>query len=108
MSINIRDIQEKAVLARHAAKIAALNSNVRLEWPDDKRWIALAAKRNVRLPGKTALCTSGKIERYVRKLGLSSSWFRSWCGYSYQEWINANPLWSLRALAGLLLEETSE
>jgi len=104
-SINSPEAHDKALLARRAAKIAALNSNVRLDWPDDEHWKRLASEHGIQLPNKTTLCTSGGIVRYLHKLGKDGNWFRWWTGYSFDEWIEANARWSLRALVGIMLEE---
>jgi hypothetical protein len=46
------------------------------------------------------------MTRWLKRTGFSVAWYRQWSGYqSLQEWINANPLWPLRAFAGLCLEE---
>jgi len=103
--LNDSSIREKAFFARRKAKIAALNSNVRLDWPDDNRWKELARQHNIQLPNKTTLYTTSKIAKYLHKLGLTGEWFRNWSGHSYNEWIAANKNWSLRALVGIILEE---
>ena len=96
---------ETAQETRRMRKLAALRSNVRFDWPDDARWVELAAARGVRLPMHLALCTPGSIARFLHRLGLDGAWFRDWCGYNPAGWIAKNPRWSLRALIGIILEE---
>ena len=97
--------RETAKEARRMRKLVALESNVRFDWPDDARWVELAAARGVRLPMRLALCTPASITRFLHRLGLDGAWFRKWSGYSPAEWIAMNERWSLRALVGLMLEE---
>lgn len=73
---------------------------------DDQKWhVRLAAQRKIRLPRtKTALTTSG-MEKWLRALGLSVTWYRNWSGMAtLKEFIVANPDWALRDTVGLWLE----
>jgi len=96
---------ETAKAARRTRKLAALQSNVRFDWPDDARWVDLATERGVRLPLRLALCTPASIARFLHRLGRDGAWFKKWSGYNPAGWIAMNPRWSLRAVVGLILEE---
>lgn len=44
--------------------------------------------------------------KWLRKLGLGLTWFQEQNGFrTYQEFIDANPGWPLRAFVGLCLED---
>ena len=73
---------------------------------DKKMHIRLAVEGKIRLPqAKTALTTAG-MEKWLRRLGLSVSWYKDWSGFvTLKEFIVANPTWTLRNVVGLWLEE---
>lgn len=48
------------------------------------------------------------MSRWLHRLGLDWPWFYGYTGFGQPEqWIQANPGWSLKAFVGLLLEELS-
>lgn len=72
--------------------------------PDDY-WVSLARSDGFRLPRKAIACTSGAMERWLRKLGVTGTQYREWTGgQGLKAFIEANPTWSLRAWVGVLLE----
>jgi len=73
---------------------------------DAANWTELASKRGLRLPSSKTRCTRGGMEKWLRRLGLSTDWYREYTGFrSLSEWIAANPDWPLKAFVGLMLEE---
>jgi hypothetical protein len=72
----------------------------------DSVWVTMAAARGVKLPIRSAKCTTAKMRSWWRKLGFSDAWFRDWTGFDAPKyWIEHNPTWNLRSFVGLLLEE---
>jgi hypothetical protein len=72
---------------------------------DDDNWKELARVRGISLPHKNTPCTRAKVAPYLKKLGISRQQFADWCGYKNPaEWVAKNPVFSLRALIGLLME----
>jgi hypothetical protein len=73
---------------------------------DDGAWMEMAATRGFLLPRPDTPCTTGGMERWLRKLGLSLDWYQEWTGYSkLSEWIARNPGFPLRSFVGQALEE---
>ena len=84
---------------------------MRTDWPAEyeSHWTTLAKKHNVRLPQKATVLTTGGLESWCRKLGLSTSGFREWTGgMGFKQFVAANSDWSLRATVGLILELRDE
>lgn len=81
-------------------------SPLRRDFVDAPHWVELARVRHVRLPLWTTPCTTAGMRRWLRRAGLSLTWYRRWSGYRrLQDWIDDNPDWPLRAFAGICLEE---
>lgn len=73
---------------------------------DDGTWIELATARGLFLPRNDTPCTTGGMERWLRKLGLSLVWYQDFTGFSkLADWPTRNPSAGLRTFAGILLEE---
>jgi hypothetical protein len=73
---------------------------------DDGVWMEMASARGFLLPRPDTPCTTGGMERWLRKLGLSVEWYQGWTGYDkLAEWPARNPTFSLRAFVGQVLEE---
>lgn len=91
---------------RHKAELRGSNATLRTNYLDDGYWLELASARGVRLPYTTTPCTTGGMEKWLRRVGLSVEWYRDWTGYDkLTEWIVRNPGFSLRAFVGQALEE---
>ena len=104
--------------ARHNAQLAALararatprkvRAGLKNDFLADAEWMELARERGMQLPNATTAPTTGKIENWYHRLGLSGQQFVAWCGWTPAEWIARNPTWGLRPLVGLLLEDFPE
>ncbi len=78
---------------------------LRSNFADDSHWIALARKKGVRLPRATTINTPGRMEHWLRKLGVSRRQYLDFSGEkSLRDFPAANPTWPLRAWVGILLE----
>jgi hypothetical protein len=98
--------RQRATAASLAARAARASSPLRQDFLDASHWADLASQRDVRLPIWGTPCATGAMTRWLKRAGLSVAWYRGWSGYqSLQQWIDANPLWPLRAFVGILLEE---
>lgn len=101
--------QQKAAATRAANVAARAASPLRTDFLDDAFWMDLARRYAVRLPAWGIPITSGRIQRYLRKLGYSVEWYQGWQGEkSLGEFARLNPRWPMRALVGLLLEERED
>ena len=97
--------QNSAVTAGRLGDFAKVGASITAT-QDAANWADLASARGLRLPQHETPCTTGRMERWLRKLGLSHEWFTEWIGYRrLGDWIAATPGWNLRAFLGLLLEE---
>jgi hypothetical protein len=96
----------KARLAKATrAKSTQEEKEMKVDYLDDDTWAELAALRGINLPHRTTKLTRAKAAPYLHKLGIDTTKFRAWCGYSnVATWAKKNPTFSLRALIGLLLE----
>lgn len=75
---------------------------------DDDTWVELASKSKVRLPHVGTALTTGLVESWLRKLGVTLKAYYTWSGEaSMSDFIEANPTWSTRSFVGLLLEARS-
>jgi hypothetical protein len=84
----------------------AVDTGVREHYLDDENWVELARRAGVTLPRRGTACTPARMEKWMKKLGFNTTWYRNWSGFrNLQEHIDANPTWSLRAWVGMLLEE---
>ena len=73
----------------------------------DANWADLAKARKLRLPRHNAACTTGQMERWLRKLGLSVQFYKDWSGFkTLRDWRVKNPEWGLRSFVGCMLEAT--
>jgi hypothetical protein len=76
---------------------------------DDDEWVILARKHGVRLPRTDTPLDTGKMKRWLTKLGVSNKEYLEWTGKQTREqFIKANPHWTLRAWAGVVLEWVDE
>ena len=100
-------LRSPQALAKAAATRAArLSSGLRSDFLDAPHWAELGSAYGRRLPSWGTPCTTGSMTKWLKRAGLSVAWYREWSGYqSLQQWIDANPLWPLRAWAGICLEE---
>jgi hypothetical protein len=94
---------ERANAAR--ARKRSLPVTIKTEYLDDDGWIELAAANGWRLPQKNTPASSAGIAPWLARLGIGKPEFREWCGWNPVGWCAHNPAFSLRALAGLLLED---
>jgi hypothetical protein len=96
-------------LAKARAARAAKASNEPHVFMEDDAWQQLARKHKVRLPQHgTALTTAG-ITQWLKKLGISSTEFRTWTGgMGFKQFLEANPIWNLRGFVGLMLEHIDQ
>ena len=70
-------------------------------------WEALARQRHMRLPQHKTPLTTGRMIRLFKAVKVDISWYQQWSGFrSLKGFIEANPEWSARAFAGLLLESS--
>ena len=68
-------------------------------------WAALARKRKVRLPKAATPLTTARMEKWLRKAGISLTEYKDVTGLkSMKHFIDLNPDWSLRGWAGTTLE----
>ena len=96
----------KARAASAAAKAARKVSTLRKDFLDAPHWDDLARIYGVRLPPWGMPITVSAMRRWLRKVGLTSEWYREWSGEPKMDaFANRNPTWPLRAWAGLMLEE---
>ena len=78
---------------------------VRTDYADMGDWESLARRHHIRLPQHNTPLTTGRMERLLLLTGKSIGWYRDWSGFrSLKGFIEANPEWSARAFAGLLIE----
>ena len=60
---------------------------------------------HIRLSMRSTRFTTARMEQFLRKVDVSSVEYRQWSGnQGLQEFIAANPTWSLRAWQVLILE----
>jgi hypothetical protein len=100
------EMRAKAAEARKSQIRTPVSEILRQHYADEGHWLDLARARNLFMPPFATPCTLRGMRRWMRKLGLNIEWFRMWTGFGQlEEWITSNPTYSLRAWAGLLLEE---
>ena len=76
---------------------------------DDDYWTTLARKFKLRLPQHATPLTTGQMERWLKKLGISNKAYREWSGnQSSKAFIAANPTCNLRRWVGIMLEYADE
>lgn len=70
------------------------------------RWEELASIRGLRLPPWKMHCTNGWMERWLKRLQISTPRYLEWAGTkALREFREMNPRWPLAAWVGLLLEK---
>ena len=80
---------------------------MKTDYLDMDVWEALARQRHIRLPQHNTVLTTGRMEQLLSLVGASIAWYRDWSGFtSLKAFIKANPEWSARAFAGLVLESS--
>ena len=96
---------EKARISRAVNTQARAASSLRRDFAEESVWLELARSRGIRLPPYGVATTPGQMEKFLRKLNLSTEWYREWSGFpTLAVWPEHNPTWPLRAFVGLLLE----
>ena len=81
---------------------------MKTDYQDMPFWESMAKAQSFRLPQHQTTLTAGRMERLLRATGKSIDWYRDWSGFrSLKQFVEANPEWSARAFAGLLLETNS-
>ena len=76
------------------------------DFADAPRWEELASARRVRLPAWSLTCTPARMEKWLRKLGISTSAYYAWSGTTaLRQFAALNPSWPLAAWLGLLMEK---
>ena len=72
-------------------------------------WEELASAAGLRLPRREVPFTNARMERWLRRLGLTGTHYLRWSGVAslkqFREW---NPDWTMRAWAGLVLEHRDQ
>lgn len=94
---------------RAAAQKALANiratAEYRRDFLDNNEWDRLGQKFNVRLPQWHQGPETGKLERWLRKLGVSIADYKEYSADKYMsDFARLNPGWPLRAFVGLILE----
>lgn len=97
------EMQERARLSRIAKREYA-EAHLKTEYADMTYWKSLASELNVRLPQRYDVGVKG-IRRVAKQLGVDVQQFVSSTGFStLNELCKANPTWTSRALACLLID----
>lgn len=99
------DISANNVSASHGKEIG---QSVQSYAPQsmDSLWVEMATQRSIQLPQHATPCTTGGMEKWLRRFGLTLEWFQGYTGMTrLSEWPKRNPTWNLRGFVGLLLEE---
>lgn len=94
----------KARLAREANSAARKSSNLRKDFLDSSLWEDLARERNLLLPPLGKPCTVSFMRTWLYKIGWSQEDWEKENGCKLKQFSELNPLWPLRAWAGLTLE----
>ena len=77
----------------------------RQDFADSRYWEGLARARGLLLPHWSTRWTTGRAERWLRKLGITVAEYLDWDGGKLmKDFGQRNPDWPLRAWVGLLLE----
>lgn len=97
------EMQEKARLSRITKREYA-EANLKTDYADMTYWKSLAGELNVRLPQRYDVGVKG-IRRVAKQLGVDVQQFVSSTGFSTLNGLcKANPTWTSRALACLLID----
>ena len=76
---------------------------------DENLWKELARTGKTRLPRHGQAVTTGRMERWLRKLGITVPAYKNWSGErSLKAFSLNNPTWDYRAWAGLVLEHRED
>lgn len=95
-----------AVRAKGAETRRARRAAPAIVFMDEEHWVELARARGVRLPAPGVPITPAAMERWLRRLGMTTRQYLDWTGArTLAQFGAANPGWTLRAWVGLLLEE---
>jgi hypothetical protein len=71
----------------------------------EREWLALAREAGLHLPVKATPLTTGGMEAWLRKLGLTVAQYCQWdASRTLKDFARLNPTWGLRSWAGLVLE----
>ncbi len=101
-------VSTDAQRAAGRAKLAERRRNnpYRKDFLDSDEWERMAHERGLRLPQWHIGPTPGRIQVWLRKLGISRTAFLEWGNFrSFGDFAALNPDWPMRALVGLLLEQ---
>ena len=83
----------------------ALTGTLRRDFADMNEWERLAVEAGVQLPYFDTPLTTGIMERWLRKLGISREAYYGWDGSGrMSDFPRRNPTWTARAWVGLILE----
>ena len=82
---------------------------MKTDYADEPLWLELAKARGIRLPQRGTPLTTARMKQMARLVGWTPEDYRQWSGFrTFAAFIEANPTWSARAFAGLLLEATND
>ncbi len=79
---------------------------------DERNWQELATRAGVALPPYGIPCTTGRMEKFLRKIGLPvreyleeiSGYYTPTSKRRLSDWPDHNPTWPLKAWVGVILE----
>jgi len=92
--------------AQRAAREARKALGLRTDFKDAREWERLARLRGFRLPAWGVPPTPGRMRAILRRLGVGVPDYLEWAGEeTLSDFARRNPLWPLRAWAGLVLEQ---
>lgn len=99
------EMRARAQEARRAKAAARRTSALRRDFIEAGWWLRLASARGLTLPPWGEPATTGAMETWLRKCGMSVPQYFRLSGFnSLGSWIRENPGWPLRAWAGICLE----
>lgn len=110
---SMSDEQKKAALVKakvvqREKQAARKASTLRRDFLDASLWEDLARERGLRLPPWGEPATMSNMRTWIHKIGWSQAECEDWAGCKLGELIERNSTWPLRALAGVLLEQTEK
>ena len=98
-------LSDRANAAKRALYEAREASTLRRDFLDSGLWDDLARARGLRLPPWGKPATVSNMRTFLHKTGSTQAQFEDWAGCGLAAFIGRNPLWPLRAIAGVILEQ---
>lgn len=99
------EAQARAQAGRRAKVAARRASALRRDFTEAGWWMRLASARALTLPPWGEPCTTGQMERWLHKVGMTIPEYFRLSGFTQLgEFARVNPGWPMRAWAGLVLE----